>query len=121
MYVGHKNTTLNDKINPRSWHPHFNFVLTTLLTLYRLQGETNGGNACGSLLLQCEECLWMADEDLRLPVLHVVLEVFLVDDHSHSLLVRATVEVRPRLLRHHLVPGHNEENKLSIFHIQSVK
>ena len=46
----------------------------------------------------------MADEDLGLPVLDVVLEAFLVDDHSDSFLVRAAVEVGPSLGRDHLVP-----------------
>ena len=71
--------------------------------VYLLECETDGGDACGSLLLQRKQGLGVSDEDLRLAVLNVVLETFFIYDHSHALLVGTTVKVGPRLGGDHLV------------------
>ena len=58
----------------------------------------------------------MSDEDLCLPVLHVVLETLSVDDDSDTFLVGASAEVWPSLLTDHLVPGHMDREHHTIFH-----
>lgn len=59
-------------------------------------------------LFEHEQRLRRPDENLGLAVDHVVVEILLLDQNANAVAVRAAFEIRPRILRHHLVPDRVE-------------
>lgn len=70
-----------------------------------LQEEHQDGDEGGSLLLQSEEGPRRSDEQLGVPVRHVVLEAMLGDDGLHGLSVRGHQVLRPGVLTSHFIPA----------------
>ena len=83
-----------------------------LRLFYLLHEEYDARDVLVSLLLQGEECLRGADEDLGLAVLDVVFKAHVTNDGLYAVVGRA-METGPRVLGDHLVSG----NIIIIIHV----